>query len=84
MENVFHSKRELYSFIAKCIEEDLKEKGLSTRNIDIDSYKISRRQFFHLKKIAEGIEGPELSEKKLRAVVENLNKEISIKYFVKW
>lgn len=85
MEIVFHTKKELYNFVVECIEKDLKKKGLTTRNINIDTYKISRRQFFHLKKLANnGEDNPDLSEKKLRAVIENLNKEIHIKYYIKW
>lgn len=85
MELVFHTKKELYNFVVECIEKDLKEKDLTTRNINIERYKISRRQFFHLKKLANnGGNDPDLSEKKLRAVIENLNKEIYIKYHIKW
>ena len=85
MEIVFHTKKELYSFVVEAIEKDLKEKGLTTRNINIDTYKISRRQFFHLKRLAnDGVDDPDLSEKKLRAVIENLNKELHVKYYIKW
>ncbi len=85
MEIVFHTKKELYSFVVESIEKDLREKGLTTRNINIDTYKISRRQFFHLKRLANNSsDDPDLSERKLRAVIENLNKELHVKYYIKW
>ena len=84
MEIVFNSKKELYRYIANYIEKDLKENGLTTHEITIERYNISRRQFFHLKKVAEnGEDHPDLSEKKIKSVIEKLHKELIIKYHVK-
>lgn len=84
MEFKGNSRNELYGEVAKHLYIYMQAKGLNSNSISADNIGISRRQYFHLLKLAKGDDAPEISNKNIKKILDKLNLEMDIEYTIRF